>query len=79
MELLSAQMFLLACAGCVVYLINLAVYRLYFSPVANFPGPKLAALTFWYEFYYDVVKRGLYTSKIRQLHEQYGVYPYSDR
>ncbi|GIZ37790.1 hypothetical protein CKM354_000122500 [Cercospora kikuchii] len=32
----------------------------------------LAAATFWYEFYYDVVKQGRYTWKIRELHEQYG-------
>ena len=56
----------------VVYCISLATYRLYFSPLAKFPGPKLAALTLWYEFYYDVVKRGRYTWKIAEMHERYG-------
>lgn len=29
------------------YAITTAVYRLFFSPIAHFPGPKFAALTFW--------------------------------
>ncbi|PMD41073.1 cytochrome P450 [Hyaloscypha variabilis F] len=49
------------------------IYRLYLSPISAFPGPKLAALTFWYEFYYDVYPLyGQYTFHIRDLHEQYG-------
>lgn len=54
------------------YLVGLAVYRLYFSPVSKFPGPTLAALTLWYEFYYDVIKEGRYTWRIRELHDKYG-------
>lgn len=54
------------------YLLGLAIYRLYFSPIAKFPGPKLAALTLWYEFYYDVVKRGKYTWEIEKMHQKYG-------
>ncbi|KIW02291.1 uncharacterized protein PV09_06439 [Verruconis gallopava] len=39
------------------------------SPIANIPSPKLPVLTFWYEFYYDVIKRGKYTYKIAELHD----------
>jgi len=56
----------------VSYLIALSFYRLVFSPLAKFPGPKLAALSLWYEYYYDVVKRGQYTFKIKEMHEKYG-------
>ncbi|KIW64479.1 hypothetical protein PV04_09408 [Phialophora macrospora] len=56
----------------IAYIVGLAIYRLYFSPLSKFPGPRLAALTLWYEFYYDVIKEGRYTWKIRELHDQYG-------
>jgi len=55
-----------------LYLAGLAVYRLYLSPIAKFPGPRLAAVTYLFEGYYDVVKRGKYTFKIRDLHAEYG-------
>jgi len=54
------------------YLISLAFYRLYLSPLARFPGPKLAALTKWYEFYYDVITQGQFTFQIQKLHKRYG-------
>ena len=56
-----------------LYPLLLGAYRLYLSPAAKFPGPKLAALTFWYEFYHDVWREGQYTWKIRDLHRQYGM------
>ena len=68
-DLLSTRS--LAIAVCLLFL-SRAIYRLYFSPIARFPGPKLAALTFWYEFYYDVIKRGKYTWEIGKMHEKYG-------
>jgi len=51
-----------------------SVYRLWFSPLAKFPGPKLAALTTLYEFYYDLISKGggQMTFQVKRLHEQYG-------
>ncbi|KAK8139345.1 Cytochrome p450 [Apiospora sp. TS-2023a] len=54
------------------YGLGLAVYRLCLSPIAGFPGPKLASLSLWYEFYYDVVCGGRYWAKINELHDRYG-------
>ncbi|TGO33321.1 hypothetical protein BHYA_0252g00020 [Botrytis hyacinthi] len=49
-----------------------ATRRLYFHSLAHIPGPKLAALTWWYEFYFDVIQPGQYVFKIQELHKQYG-------
>lgn len=49
------------------------VYSVYFGPLSQFPGPKLAAATLWYEFYYDVILQGHYTFKIKELHKKYGM------
>ena len=38
-----------------LYLVGGAIYRLYFSPLAKFPGPKLAALTLWYNFLSEIL------------------------
>lgn len=56
----------------VIYLVGLGLYRLYWSPLAGYPGPKLAALSNWYEFYYDVILQGKFTLHIQELHKQYG-------
>lgn len=56
----------------VLYVIGLYVYRMYFDPLSKFPGPKIAAASLWYEFYYDVVKKGQYTWKIWEMHDKYG-------
>ncbi|EFY91617.1 cytochrome P450, putative [Metarhizium acridum CQMa 102] len=55
-----------------VYFISLVIYRLYFHPLAKIPGPKLAAATSWYEFYYDVVGRGAFCWEIKRMHDEYG-------
>jgi hypothetical protein len=55
-----------------VWLVSLAIYRIYLSPIAHIPGPKLAALTQWYETYYDVYLGGQFTLHQKELHEKYG-------
>ncbi|KUJ19996.1 putative cytochrome P450 [Mollisia scopiformis] len=55
-----------------IYGILLAIYRLVFSPLAGFPGPRIAAISGWYEVYYDVVQSGQYFYKISDLHDKYG-------
>ena len=50
-----------------------AIWRLYLSPLAKFPGPKLAALTQWYEFYYNIIKPGVFFREIERMHEIYGM------
>ena len=50
----------------------LAVYRLYFHPLAAFPGPKCAAVTGWYEFVHDILRKGQFIWVVEQLHERYG-------
>jgi len=56
-----------------LYLVTLVIYRLYFHPLAKFPGPKLTAVTSFYEFYYDVFKRGKFMWQIEAMHEKYGI------
>ena len=59
----------------IFYLLGLVIYRLYFHPLAKFPGPKYAAISRWHEFYYEVVKKGQFTFKVQELHKQYGMSP----
>ena len=55
-----------------LYGAGLTFYRLVLSPLAKFPGPKLAALTRKYESYYEAVQNYEYLWKIKKLHEKYG-------
>lgn len=71
------KLLLLCSALALSYLISLAFYRLFFHPLAKFPGPRLAAITRYYEAYYDVWKGGMYIFKIKEMHGKYGYsYPF---
>lgn len=53
-------------------LIGLAIYRMFLDPLSKFPGPKLAAVTKWYEAYYEIVLNGQFSFHIEDLHRKYG-------
>lgn len=56
----------------VTWVVGTVVYRFFLHPLASFPGPKLAIATYCYEWYYDLVRGGQYTFKLKELHEKYG-------
>ncbi|KAF4620123.1 hypothetical protein G7Y89_g14699 [Cudoniella acicularis] len=74
MEILTALLLLwpYIVALTAVYFGTLIFYRLFLHPLAKFPGPKLAAITRYYEAYYDIVQNGQYIFKIEELHKKYG-------
>lgn len=58
--------------GC--YWVMIVVYRLYFHPLAKFPGPKIAAATFLYEIVWDYAGNGAYLFECERMHQKYGLY-----
>lgn len=69
----SQTLFLVPFITIGLYTIGFAIYRLYLSPLAKFPGPKLAALTRLYESYYEAIQNYEYLWKIKEMHEKYGM------
>ena len=57
------------------YYILRSIYRITLHPLAKFPGPKLPAVTRWYEAYYEVFVDGTggkFGEKIEEWHKKYG-------
>lgn len=56
----------------IIVIITRTVRRIYFHPLSGIPGPRLAAITWFYELYFDLIQPGRYVFKIQELHKQYG-------
>lgn len=56
----------------VSYVLIIISYRLFFHRLSQFPGPKLAAATLLYEFYYDAILGGQYCFVVKEMHKRYG-------
>ncbi len=64
--------FLLICWTLLLFKVAQYIYRLTFHPLANFPGPRLAALSNLYGAYYDLVQPGKFVTTFARLHDRYG-------
>lgn len=67
-----ASTVVIALVALLAWVVGRAIYHLYFSPLAGFPGPKLAAFTRLYELYYDGVRKGQFTYAIEKMHQKSG-------
>lgn len=57
------------------YRLLLALYNISpFHPLYKFPGPRLAAASFLYEAWYDLIKVGRYSWEIQSMHQKYGTF-----
>ncbi|PPJ51228.1 hypothetical protein CBER1_08065 [Cercospora berteroae] len=56
------------------YRVWVVVYNRYFSPLAKFPGPKLAAVSYLPELYYNLFagEGGRFPFVVREWHDKYG-------
>lgn len=73
--LLSARTMVIMFAMWLVYRVAIALYNISpLHPLYRFPGPKLAAMGFFYEGYYDWILVGRYGHEIRRMHEIYGIF-----
>lgn len=68
----SANLLVLLFSLLVTSIASVVTYRLFFHPLSKVPGPKLAATSRFYDFYYDCIQRGKFVFKIEELHKQYG-------
>lgn len=55
----------------VIYNITVIIYRLHFSALAKFPGPKITAATPWYETVIDLWSHD-FPQVLKTMHEKHG-------
>lgn len=77
LELTKSSLFLALATICTMGIVSRCFYNLYLHPLRNIPGPKLAAMSSWPDFYYDIVKDGSYLFQIREMHGKYGKFELS--
>ncbi|KAK8080611.1 trichodiene oxygenase [Apiospora hydei] len=62
----------LALVALTLYSVLITVQRLWFHPLSKIPGPWYARVSYWYEFYEDVILGGNYVKAYPRIHAKYG-------
>jgi len=63
---------LLALVAAISLAVQRVIYRLWFHPLAAFPGPKAAAATTQWKAYLEVVLNKSFYHVLQELHAKYG-------
>ncbi len=77
MRKLLQSYILLLCIFLLFRTLYIAFSRLYLHPLKTFPGPRLAALTDYYQVFYKVWRNGMFTKHTENLHRLYGSAPFA--
>ncbi|KAJ4992818.1 hypothetical protein SVAN01_01522 [Stagonosporopsis vannaccii] len=59
-------------ATAIAYAVYAVIYNVYFHPLAEFPGPRLAATTTYWKAYVECVANRSFCHELVSLHAQYG-------
>jgi hypothetical protein len=59
--------------GLLAWIALIVIRRAWFSPLSNFPGPRLAAVSGLWLMWQDIVCNGATTQLLLKLHLEYGV------
>lgn len=59
-------------SGLALYLVGFVVGRLYFHPLSNIPGPKLAAISRLYITYFNATGGSKFYLQVEELHKRSG-------
>lgn len=61
-----------ALATFIAYAVYTAIYNVYFHPLAEFPGPRLAATTTYWKAYLECILSRSFCHELVDLHARYG-------
>ena len=71
----AATVFTLCLIALLTWIVQRTIYRLYFHPLAKFPGPVAAAATTQWKAYIEVLLQKSFCHVLKDLHDQHGEAP----